>query len=482
MRAPGALCDVVSLIAQSGLGRGAGDPAKKRLRARSSSRPARSSARRRPSRREARRDPLALRRDHARAARRGGAHRRAKRQARGRDGDRARVRRPRRALPDDGAPGRRGVLRRGPRGASDVLSLRRVRRGARRAAGITSARGSFSWRPRAGWTSCASFARRCRATRGSPFRCPAGGRKSPPELAELLSQCDGRRSVAEIGRRIGQLEFEVTRGVFQLVAAGLVSVTPPRPEGVAAIVETYNRAIVEIHLACDEAGSGQELRAGLEQFAMSTGVYVPLFSGAGPAEDGALRAERIAQNAAAIGGDAGDRVADAAAPGVRGLRALPRRVPPAARGRGGPQGPRRRRPARPAAARRGGGAPFDRPRLRLKVEGSGRTTERAGPARCTRPRGGGVQLSRRIDAPILPDGAPIRPEGRASPRGTTRHPRGYARPTGGKGAHLRWGERVIRAGMRAPPAGRARISGRVSGSSRAGFAPHRLEGCASPVG
>ena len=39
---------------------------------------------------------------------------------------------------------------------------------------------------------------------------------------------------------------------------------------------------------------------------MSTGVYVPLFAGAGPADDGTLRAERIAQNLAAIAGDAGD--------------------------------------------------------------------------------------------------------------------------------------------------------------------------------
>lgn len=139
-----------------------------------------------------------------------------------------------------------------------------------------------------------------------PVPNATGGRKPSAELAPLLEQCDGRRSVAEIGRRIGQLEFEVTRGVFQLVAAGLVTVTAPRPEGAAAIVETYNRAIVAIHAACDEAGSGRELRAGLEQFAMSTGVYVPLFSGAGPAEDGALRAERIAQNVAAIGGDSGD--------------------------------------------------------------------------------------------------------------------------------------------------------------------------------
>ncbi len=133
-----------------------------------------------------------------------------------------------------------------------------------------------------------------------PVPVAASGRKPPAELAELLAQCDGRRSVAEIGRRIGQLEFEVTRGVFQLAAAGLVTVAAPRPEGTQAIVETYNRAIVEIHRACDEAGSGVPLRTGLEQFAMSTGVYVPLFSGAGPAEDGALRAERIAQNVAAI--------------------------------------------------------------------------------------------------------------------------------------------------------------------------------------
>ncbi len=133
-----------------------------------------------------------------------------------------------------------------------------------------------------------------------PVPLAATPRKPSAELAELFAQCDGRRSVAEIGRRIGQLEFEVTRGVFQLAAAGLVIVTAPRPEGTPAIVEAYNRAIVEIHRACDEAGSGRELRSGLEQFAMSTGVYVPLFSGAGPAEDGSLRAERIAQNVAAI--------------------------------------------------------------------------------------------------------------------------------------------------------------------------------------
>jgi hypothetical protein len=135
----------------------------------------------------------------------------------------------------------------------------------------------------------------------------AAGRKPPSELVEVLAQCDGRRSVAEIGRRIGQLEFEVTRAVFQLTTAGFLTVVAPRPEGVAAIVEAYNRAIAEIHLACDEAGTGAALRGGLDQFASSTGIYGPLFAGAGPAEDGSLRVERIVQNVEAIAGDAGER-------------------------------------------------------------------------------------------------------------------------------------------------------------------------------
>ncbi len=134
----------------------------------------------------------------------------------------------------------------------------------------------------------------------------ASGRKAPAEHAEVLAQCDGRRDIAEIGRRIGQLEFEVTRAIFQLMAAGLVSVTAPRPEGAAAIVETYNHAIVEIHRACDEGGCGRELRVGIERFASSTGVYGPLFAGAGPLDDGSVRVDRIAQNAAALAGDASD--------------------------------------------------------------------------------------------------------------------------------------------------------------------------------
>jgi hypothetical protein len=129
---------------------------------------------------------------------------------------------------------------------------------------------------------------------------PPSGRKAPPELAPVLEQCDGRRSVAEIGRRIGQLEFEVTRALFQLATAGLVAVVPPRLEGPAAVVEAFDRALVEIHRTSDTAGKGKEIRAAVEQFVMSTGVFVPLLDGAGPLEDGSLRPERVARNVAAL--------------------------------------------------------------------------------------------------------------------------------------------------------------------------------------
>jgi hypothetical protein len=140
-----------------------------------------------------------------------------------------------------------------------------------------------------------------------PVRSAAAANKTPaPELAEVYAQCDARRSVAEIGRRIGQLEFEVTRAVFQLVSAGLVTVAPPRPEGASAITLIYNHAMTEIHRVCDAAGVGQELRSGLAEFTMGTGVFMPLFNGAGPLPDGSLDAARLAGNVASLGGDDGD--------------------------------------------------------------------------------------------------------------------------------------------------------------------------------
>jgi hypothetical protein len=132
---------------------------------------------------------------------------------------------------------------------------------------------------------------------------PVPGKKPPDDLADVFAQVDGKRSVADIGREIGQLEFEVTRAVFQLVSSGAVQVVAPRPQGPEAIVETFNPALAAVHERCDAAGKGAELRDGLARFATGGGVYDPLFMGAGPLPDGTLKPQRIANNIAALAGE-----------------------------------------------------------------------------------------------------------------------------------------------------------------------------------
>ena len=128
--------------------------------------------------------------------------------------------------------------------------------------------------------------------------------KQPPnELLEVWHEVDGKQSIAEIGRRIGQLEFEVTRAVFQLIRGGFVQMVAPRPRGAEAIVEAFNPALIAIHRACDEFGKGAELRDGLSRFATGGGVYDPLFHAAGPLADGSFRPDRVARNLVALAGD-----------------------------------------------------------------------------------------------------------------------------------------------------------------------------------
>jgi len=132
------------------------------------------------------------------------------------------------------------------------------------------------------------------------------GKKPPDDLIEMFSKIDGTRSIADIGRLMGQLEFEVTRGAFQLVSSGCVFVVAPRPRGPEAIVETFNPALAAIHERCDGAGRGGELRDGLSRFATGGGIYDPLFMGAGPLADGTLKPHRIANNIAALAGEEPD--------------------------------------------------------------------------------------------------------------------------------------------------------------------------------
>ena len=136
-----------------------------------------------------------------------------------------------------------------------------------------------------------------------PAPTGVAGRKPPEELLRVYGQCDGKHSIADIGRTTGLLEFEVTRAVFQLINAGLVTAASPRPQGTQSIVTVFNRALAIIHATCANVDKVADLREGLSRFATNGWVYDPLFLDAGPLADGTLRPDRVAQNLASLGGD-----------------------------------------------------------------------------------------------------------------------------------------------------------------------------------
>lgn len=116
---------------------------------------------------------------------------------------------------------------------------------------------------------------------------------------------DGARSVEELGRVVGQGEFETTRALFQLIQAGAIVVGPPRPTGPVAIVTLFNQAIGRVLAEVDAIGAGEDIRSQLASFATASGVYDALFASAGPAADGTLDAHRIAESAAVLIGPEG---------------------------------------------------------------------------------------------------------------------------------------------------------------------------------
>ena len=137
-----------------------------------------------------------------------------------------------------------------------------------------------------------------------PAKVP--GRTPPDALREVFELCDGRRSLDDIGRAVGQLEFEVTHAVFQLVSSGCVVVNPPRPRAREAIVEVFNPPSRSCTSSATRATRAPELREGLARFRHGRRRLSALMM-AGPADDGTLKPERVARNLAALAGDDPDR-------------------------------------------------------------------------------------------------------------------------------------------------------------------------------
>ncbi len=132
------------------------------------------------------------------------------------------------------------------------------------------------------------------------------GRGAPDaELKVAFDGVDGRSSVGEIGRASGLGEFEITKQLYSLVQSGHVSIHPPRAAGgPTALVAAANGALTAIFRAAKAAQREEEVRSGLASFAVGAGVYDMLFRGAGPDESGALDADAVAHNSAIVAGGA----------------------------------------------------------------------------------------------------------------------------------------------------------------------------------
>ena len=124
-------------------------------------------------------------------------------------------------------------------------------------------------------------------------------RSSANENTLVWAAIDGLCSVGDIGRDTGLGEFEVTKQLFALVQAQLITILPPRLRGgVHEMVELANTALRAVHQAVDAGGRGTALRNNLAAFAR--GDYEVLLREAGPFEHGGFRAPTVVSNAAAL--------------------------------------------------------------------------------------------------------------------------------------------------------------------------------------
>ena len=132
------------------------------------------------------------------------------------------------------------------------------------------------------------------------------GRGAPDdEFKPAFNAVDGKCSVGDIGRIAGLGEFEITKQLYGLVQSGHVMIHPPRAAGgPSALVAAANGALTAIYRAAAAEGRVEEVRSGLASFAVGAGVYDMLFRNAGPDASGALDAEAVAHNSAVVAGGA----------------------------------------------------------------------------------------------------------------------------------------------------------------------------------
>jgi hypothetical protein len=133
-----------------------------------------------------------------------------------------------------------------------------------------------------------------------PEKVPAV-RPPAEDCLEVFQAIDGKRSVQEIGRVTALGEFETTKAIYTLMQSKHVVLRPPRLSGgTPAVVAAANDVLRAVFKTMQSEGRTDDLRLGLNSFAVGAGVYDMLFRGAGPDESGCLDAETVADNAGIV--------------------------------------------------------------------------------------------------------------------------------------------------------------------------------------
>lgn len=124
---------------------------------------------------------------------------------------------------------------------------------------------------------------------------------TPDEFSKVFEAVDGSRSVEEVGRLTGLGEFETTKQLYALVQSHCIAIHPPPVTGGPhAIVAAANAALAAIFRAVAVDGHGPELKRSLASFAVGAGVYDILLRGAGPDAEGVLDADVVVQNSVLV--------------------------------------------------------------------------------------------------------------------------------------------------------------------------------------
>jgi hypothetical protein len=125
------------------------------------------------------------------------------------------------------------------------------------------------------------------------------------EFLKVFLAIDGKQNVEELGRSTSLGEFDTTKVLYTLVQSQHVSIHPPRVSGgPTSLVAAANGALRAIFAAANQGGRVAEVRGNLDSFAVGAGVYDILFRNAGPDETGALDPDAVAANSFAVAGGA----------------------------------------------------------------------------------------------------------------------------------------------------------------------------------